>query len=53
MPDTTELQEALQLGDGAVTRIQQLIEAEGNPALKLRISVTGGGCSGLDRKSVV
>lgn len=47
MPDTTELQEALQLGDGAVTRIQQLIEAEGNPALKLRISVTGGGCSGF------
>ena len=47
MPDTTELQEALKLGDGAVTRIQQLIEAEGNPAMKLRISVTGGGCSGF------
>lgn len=47
MPDTTELQEGLKIGDGAVTRIQQLIEAEGNPAMKLRISVTGGGCSGF------
>ena len=47
MPDTTELQEALKIGDGAVARIQKLIEAEGNPALKLRISVSGGGCSGF------
>lgn len=47
MPDTTETQEALQIGDGAVTRIKALIENEGNPDLKLRISITGGGCSGF------
>ena len=47
MPDTTELQEALKIGDGAVTRIKQLIESEGNPDMKLRIGITGGGCSGF------
>ncbi|MBL4691878.1 MAG: iron-sulfur cluster insertion protein ErpA [Magnetovibrio sp.] len=39
--------EGLKIGAGAVTRIQQLIESEGNPDLKLRISITGGGCSGF------
>ncbi len=47
MPDTTELQEGLKIGEGAVTRIKQLIEGEGNPDMKLRISITGGGCSGF------
>ena len=47
MPDTSEFQDALQIGDGAVTRIKQLIESEGKPDLKLRVSVTGGGCSGF------
>jgi len=47
MPDTTEMQDGLKIGDGAVTRIKALIENEGNPELKLRISVTGGGCSGF------
>lgn len=31
----------------AVARIRELIEEEQNPALKLRVCVTGGGCSGF------
>jgi len=31
----------------AARRISQLIEQQGNPALKLRLGVTGGGCSGF------
>jgi len=47
MPDTADMQNRLQIGDGAVTRIKALIENEGNPDMKLRIGVTGGGCSGF------
>lgn len=47
MPDTTETQDGLHIGDGAVTRIKALIENEGNPDMKLRIGITGGGCSGF------
>ena len=31
----------------AARRIAQLIAAEGNPALMLRLAVSGGGCSGF------
>ena len=47
MVDSTELQDGLKIGDGAVTRIKALIENEGNPNLMLRVGVTGGGCSGF------
>jgi iron-sulfur cluster insertion protein len=33
--------------DNAVSKVRALIEEEGNPDLKLRVFVTGGGCSGL------
>lgn len=33
--------------DSAVTKVRELIEEEGNPNLKLRVFVTGGGCSGF------
>ena len=33
--------------DSAVAKVRELIEEEGNPALKLRVFVTGGGCSGF------
>ena len=33
--------------DAAVRRAQVLIEEEENPELKLRVFVTGGGCSGF------
>ena len=35
------------LSDSAVAKVADLIAAEGNPALKLRIYVSGGGCSGF------
>jgi iron-sulfur cluster insertion protein len=31
----------------AANKVQQLIDEEGNPNLKLRVSITGGGCSGF------
>jgi iron-sulfur cluster insertion protein len=31
----------------AARKVQQLIQEEGNPGLKLRVFVTGGGCSGF------
>ena len=33
--------------DSAADKVKQLIEEEGNPALKLRVFVQGGGCSGF------
>ena len=33
--------------DSAANKVRELIEEEGNPALKLRVFVTGGGCSGF------
>ncbi len=33
--------------DSAATKVKQLIEEEGNADLKLRVFVTGGGCSGF------
>ncbi len=33
--------------DSAALKVRELIEEEGNPALKLRVFVTGGGCSGF------
>ena len=37
----------LTLTDAAIARLHELREAEGNPALKLRVFVSGGGCSGF------
>ncbi len=33
--------------DSAANKVKQLIEEEGNDDLKLRVFVTGGGCSGF------
>lgn len=33
--------------DSAANKVKQLIDEEGNPELKLRVFVTGGGCSGF------
>ena len=38
---------AVGLSASAARRIRKVAEAEGNPALGLRISVSGGGCSGF------
>lgn len=37
----------LNITDNCVNRVTELIAEEGNPALKLRVFVTGGGCSGF------
>lgn len=33
--------------DRAAAKVRELREEEGNPALKLRVYITGGGCSGF------
>ncbi len=38
---------ALNLTARAVDKVRELIAEEGNPALKLRVYITGGGCSGF------
>lgn len=38
---------ALQLTEAAVSQVKRLIEGQGNPELKLRVGVKGGGCSGM------
>ena len=43
----TEMPAPLLFTDSAVEKVKSLIEEEGNPELKLRVFVTGGGCSGF------
>jgi iron-sulfur cluster insertion protein len=40
-------EEIIQFTDGAAAKVSQLIAEEGNTDLKLRVYVTGGGCSGF------
>ena len=44
---TEQMPEPLVFTDSAANKVRQLIEEEGNPELKLRVFVTGGGCSGF------
>ena len=37
----------IELTDQAVAKVKSLVEEEGNSGLKLRVFVTGGGCSGF------
>ena len=37
----------MNLKDGAITKLKELISEEGNPKLMLRVFVQGGGCSGM------
>mgnify|MGYP006301263639 FL=1 len=36
-----------QVSDRAVARVRAILDREANPDLQLRISVSGGGCSGF------
>jgi iron-sulfur cluster insertion protein len=45
IPD--DLPPAVVFTDAAARKVGSLIEGEGNPNLKLRVFVQGGGCSGL------
>ena len=44
---TEKMPDPLFFSENAANKVKQLIEEEGNPELKLRVFVTGGGCSGL------
>ena len=47
MNAVAEMPDPLVFSDNAANKVRQLIEEEGNPGLKLRVFVTGGGCSGF------
>jgi len=47
MNAVTEMQDPLLFTDNAANKVKQLIEEEGNADLKLRVFVSGGGCSGF------
>ena len=42
-----ESESTLEFTDKAAAKVRYLIEDEGNPELKLRVFVTGGGCAGF------
>jgi iron-sulfur cluster insertion protein len=42
-----EMPAALVFTDSAAAKVKELIDEEGNPELKLRVFVQGGGCSGF------
>ena len=43
----SELAQAMMLTDRAAAKVRKLREGEANPNLKLRVYITGGGCSGF------
>ena len=43
----TEMPSVLVFTDAAANKVKTLIEEEKNDALKLRVFVSGGGCSGF------
>ncbi|MDQ3259699.1 MAG: iron-sulfur cluster insertion protein ErpA [Pseudomonadota bacterium] len=47
MNAVAELPAPLVFTDSAANKVKELINEEGNDALKLRVFVTGGGCSGF------
>lgn len=47
MDAAVESQSPIIFTDSAANKVKELIEEEGNAGLKLRVFVTGGGCSGF------
>lgn len=47
MNAVTEMPAPLIFTDSAAQKVKELIDEEGNDSLKLRVFVTGGGCSGF------
>jgi iron-sulfur cluster insertion protein len=43
----TFIPQAIQVTNSAVAKVKSLVEEEANEELKLRVFVTGGGCSGF------
>ena len=50
MNAVVEITSPLLFTDNAARKVKELIEEEGNPDLKLRVFVSGGGCSGFQYK---
>ena len=46
-PVATEMPGPLVFTDSAAAKVKELVDEEGNPELKLRVFVQGGGCSGF------
>jgi iron-sulfur cluster insertion protein len=46
-PDYQSLHRPLEFSAAAAAKVRELIAEEGNPALKLRVYIQGGGCSGF------
>ena len=46
-PDYQSLDRPLQFTAAAAAKVRELIAEEANPALKLRVYIQGGGCSGF------
>jgi iron-sulfur cluster insertion protein len=44
---SVEVAMPIEFSDAAASKVKTLIEEEENPELKLRVYVTGGGCSGF------
>ena len=47
MTTAIEMPTPINFSDNAVKKVKELIEEEGTPELKLRVFVSGGGCSGM------
>ena len=47
IPEAADATPLLVFTDSAARKVGELIQEEGNPNLKLRVFVTGGGCSGF------
>ncbi|QZP17246.1 iron-sulfur cluster insertion protein ErpA [Methylophilales bacterium] len=47
MSAAVEMPTPINFSDNAVKKVKELIEEEGTPDLKLRVFVSGGGCSGM------
>ncbi len=47
VPDYRDTGAPLRFTPAAAHKVQQLVAEEGNPGLKLRVYISGGGCSGL------
>ena len=47
MNAVTDMPAPLLFSDSAALKVKQLIDEEGNTGLKLRVFVSGGGCSGF------
>ena len=47
MTAAIEIPTPINFSDNAVKKVKELIEEEGTPDLKLRVFVSGGGCSGM------